>query len=86
MDPTSGTPVGRVRPDRIAPEWRFLLLVAVVALAVAAFALQLWRADLRVPLAYQGYAVFGAATFKGMTETGSWLTNPRIGTPGVADP
>lgn len=64
----------------------FLELLTYVASALAtlvatAAALQLWRADWRVPFTYWGDAVAVATHFKTVIETGWYEAQPRLGAP-----
>jgi len=54
-----------------------------VALVVAL--LQLWRADLRVPLTYHGEAIYNGMLVKGVLEQGWHLSNPALGAPAGVD-
>jgi hypothetical protein len=57
--------------------------VALAASVVGFFALQLWRADLRVPFSSRGDSVFFAMMVKAVVEHGWYLTNAQLGAPGV---
>ncbi|QTE30243.1 glycosyltransferase family protein [Pengzhenrongella sicca] len=67
------------------PWWRsepVLYLLSAVGSALATVgALQLWRADLRVPFVYWGDAVAIAAHFKTVLETGWYEFQPLLGAP-----
>jgi phosphoglycerol transferase len=57
---------------------------AAVISTVAAFVLlKLWNADLHVPFAYGGDALYNALVVKSTLDHGWWLTNPSLGAPGV---
>ncbi len=58
---------------------------AVAALAAAVVVLQLWRADLRVPLYDQGDSLMAQMFIRNVQETGWFLDNPRLGAPGALD-
>jgi phosphoglycerol transferase len=74
---------------------------ALAALLLAGFFLQLWRADLNIPLAYEwrdlrrggeeldpigsNDALLFYSFFKGMRENGWYLRNPALGAPGEMD-
>jgi phosphoglycerol transferase len=55
---------------------------AFCALAAAGWVLQLWRADLRIPLTSANDARFTALCVKGLLEHGWYLDNDRVGAPG----
>jgi phosphoglycerol transferase len=57
---------------------------AVLPLGTIAWLMQLWAADFSVPFAYGGDATSVLAGIKGLLETGSYLTNPSLGAPGIA--
>ena len=46
------------------------------------FILKLWRADLRVPLHYNGDALLHAMFIRGIIENGWFWQNPFLGAPG----
>jgi phosphoglycerol transferase len=56
-------------------------LAAVLSTLALILVLRLWRADLHVPLAYFGDAIYYSALIKTMTETGWILHNDRLGMP-----
>lgn len=60
-----------------------VLLVGLISLLCAAWALQLWRADLTVPLRYSPVddTKFYLALVKGVIEHGWYLSNPSLGAP-----
>ena len=59
------------------------LLVAIVSLLCAAWALRLWRADLAMPLRYSPVddTKFYLMLAKGIAEHGSYLSNSTLGAP-----
>lgn len=57
------------------------LVSAALSLLILAIVMQLWRADLRVPLAYSGDAMFYHVITKGMIDHGWFEKNPSIGLP-----
>lgn len=61
------------------------LAAAVVSSAVLAVVLQLWRADLSVPMSYDGDALWAQSWIKGIAENGWYLVNPRLGAPGTME-
>lgn len=60
--------------------WIYATAVAITA-ALTAVALQLWKADLSVPLTYRGDALPVAAHFKTVFEEGWYESQPRLGAP-----
>lgn len=68
-------------------EWPREVAVAAVAgsgsLGAAAWALQLWKADLAIPFQYGGDMLFTSAFVKGLVEQGSFVHNSAIGAPGT---
>jgi phosphoglycerol transferase len=62
----------------------FYLAAAVLPLGIIAWLMGLWAADISVPFAYGGDATSVLAGVKGLFETGSHLTNPSLGAPGIA--
>jgi hypothetical protein len=60
-------------------------LSMALALAGAVAVLELWNADLRVPLAYGGDANLLHTFVKGIVEHGWYLQNPNLGSPGEVD-
>lgn len=61
-------------------------LAAVLASAIAVFIIMnLWKADLSVPFAYERDAVQVSASIKGMTESGSFFILKNAGAPGISD-
>ncbi len=58
---------------------------AVLSAAAAACALQLWRADLRIPLWYDGDSLMGQVLVQDVLESGSVCENGRLGAPGAMD-
>lgn len=60
--------------------WIYTTAVGITAL-LTALALQLWKADLSVPLTYRGDALPVAAHFKTVFEEGWYESQPRLGAP-----
>ena len=58
---------------------------AILSLVLVAAVLEIWRADLRVPFAYQGEAIYNGMLVKGVLEQGWHLSNPALGAPAGAD-
>ncbi len=58
------------------------LAAALLSLLFACFLLKLYRADLRVPLHYNGDALLHAMFIKGIVENGWYWQNPSLGAPG----
>lgn len=58
---------------------------AALSLLILTVVLQLWRADLRVPFAYSGDAMFYHVIVKGMLDHGWYLDNPGLGLPAALD-
>jgi phosphoglycerol transferase len=57
---------------------------AVLPLGIIASLMGLRTADLSAPFVYGGDALFSLAWVKGFIQTGSYLTNPSLGAPGIA--
>lgn len=57
------------------------LIAVVLTLLILCFALKLWRADLRVPLHYNGDALLHAMFIKGVSTNGWYWQNPSLGAP-----
>jgi phosphoglycerol transferase len=53
----------------------------IVCLGFLAWSLELWRADLSIPLAYGGDALITQLWVKGVVENGWYLTNRSVGAP-----
>jgi phosphoglycerol transferase len=78
------------RPAPPAPKfWTDLFTNAAAYLSAAAASslvlvvvLQLWRADLTVPICNRGDALWTQSWVKGIAENGWYLVNPRLGAPG----
>lgn len=69
---------------RLARGWADVATYAAAALVTSVLtflALQLWRADLRVPLQYSGDALPVGAHFKTVIEEGWYEYQPRLGAP-----
>jgi phosphoglycerol transferase len=75
---TTGPTTGDPRREAL-----FYATVLVAAVLTLILALQLWRADLRVPFADVGDAVSTAAGIKGFVEHGLLVDNPSLGAPGA---
>jgi phosphoglycerol transferase len=56
-------------------------LCGAISLAAVGIRLQLWKADLRVPFAYQGDGMVTLTWAKSIVETGWWMTNSHLGAP-----
>lgn len=67
------------------PAWWPYASAAVLSVALVVVLLQLWRADLRVPLAYHGEAIYNGMLVKGVLEQGWHLGNPALGAPAGVD-
>lgn len=57
---------------------------ALAPLGIIAWLMRLWTADLSAPFRYGGDALATQAGIKGWLESGSIVTNPALGAPGVA--
>lgn len=57
------------------------ITATVLCLLFMCFTLKLWRADLRVPLHYNGDALLHAMFIKGMIDNGWYWQNPSLGAP-----
>jgi phosphoglycerol transferase len=57
---------------------------AVLPIGIIACLMGLWTADISVPFTYGLDALLAQAWIKGLIETGSYLTNPSLGAPGIA--
>jgi hypothetical protein len=73
--------VSAVRRNIRSAEWSLYLLTALISTALAALALQLWKADFRVPLLYRGDALPTGAHFKTVIEQGWYEWQPLLGAP-----
>jgi phosphoglycerol transferase len=58
---------------------------ALIAAAAIAVVLRLWQADLTIPFASSGDALFNAALAKGLLENGWWTHNAALGFPAGLD-
>src|ERR1041385_3209403 len=67
--------------ERLKRASEYIIAVALCLLALCLY-LQLWRADLRVPLFYSGDTVFYTAVVKGMIDNGWYWQNHFVGAPG----
>lgn len=71
------------RTGRGVPEAAVAYTLAVVAcLLLLVWVLQLWRADMRIPLQDSGDAMFSSLDTKSIVDTGWYLDNPHLGMPG----
>jgi phosphoglycerol transferase len=70
--------------QRSKPILGYLGTVAA-ALLILVWSLQLWRADLSIPLAYSGDSLFTQLWIKGIIENGWYLHNEQVGAPGGQD-
>lgn len=61
------------------------LAAAGLSWLVLVLALQLWKADFRIPFENSGDALWGQSWIKGIHEHGWYLTNPRLGAPGAME-
>ncbi len=62
-------------------EWTMALGAAALASGIAVWVLQLWRANLRIPLVYKSDGVFELMSIKEVLDFGWDLTNPRLAAP-----
>jgi phosphoglycerol transferase len=69
-------PIGRRLP--VAAEYAIAVLLS---LALLVWSYQLWQADLRIPLLYQGDALYHQMLVKGTIEHGWYLNNKSLGAP-----
>jgi len=74
---TSSVPSSSRRAEFLVYLGTFLL-----ALGILFWVLRLWRADLRVPFAYEEDCLPILTWTKTMLDHGWWLTNPNLGAPG----
>ena len=80
------TKAGEETPSLDRARWAEVLAYATVvigSLLIAAWALNLWTADLSVPFAYGQDATLTGSIVKGTIEHGWFQTNPSLGAPGV---
>ncbi|MDQ3012373.1 MAG: hypothetical protein M3X11_16890, partial [Acidobacteriota bacterium] len=71
-----------------SPRWKSVAAYIAAAMLTSMFltwALQLWRADLRVPLTYYGEAKFNSLLIKGVLDNGWHVHNPAMAAPGALD-
>lgn len=75
----------RTEDRRGARSREALLYVVAVATSMlgAALVLELWRANIAHPFLDRGDATYFVALLKGMLDNGWWVTDPRLGAPGV---
>ncbi len=72
----------------LSPRWKSVaayIAAALLTLLFLTWALQLWRADLRVPLTYYGEAKFNSLLIKGVLDNGWHVHNPAMAAPGALD-
>jgi len=75
-------------PAPNTPRWKeaaAYLAALVLCFLFLNWVMELWRADLRVPLAYTGDALFYHLTVKGMLDHGWYLDNPSLSLPTSLD-
>lgn len=66
--------------DRLKRASQYFAAVILCAL-ILCFLLKLWRADLRVPLHYNGDALIHTMFIKGIVDNGWYWQNPQLGAP-----
>jgi len=71
---------GSVTRARARAAWPYLA-AAILSLVTVVLVMQLWRADLRLPFAYHGEALYNGVLVKGILEQGWHLGNPALGAP-----
>lgn len=72
------------RPLRkLGREFAGYAFAVVLCLLIVTWVLKLWRADLHIPLVYNGDGLLNSLWLKSLTEQGWYLTNPRVGAPGI---
>jgi len=57
------------------------VITIIASILILTWVMELWGADLGIPFAYAGDAIFGSMMIKGMIENGWYLHNPSIGAP-----
>ena len=67
--------------DRLKRALRYVAATILCAL-ILCFLLKLWRADLRVPLEYNGDALINTMFIKSIVDNGWYWTNSQLGAPG----
>jgi hypothetical protein len=74
---------GRIQARTIAA----LCVATALCIACLILILQLWRADLRIPIYYgtQSDLTIESALIKDVVENGWYLRNPRLGAPGISE-
>jgi phosphoglycerol transferase len=55
--------------------------VSILSILILFWVLKLWQADLRIPFAYYGDALFSGMIIKGIIDNGGYLRNPFVGMP-----
>jgi phosphoglycerol transferase len=63
----------------------YYLAAAALSLAILAWVMKLWHADLKVPFAYLGDALMAQLWVKGVVDNGWYLHNEFVGAPGALD-
>ncbi len=59
----------------------YYLAALVLCFGFLCLIMQLWSADLTIPFAYSGDAIFHGAVIKGAIDNGWYLSNPYTGMP-----
>ena len=57
------------------------IMAAILSALILCFLLKLWRADLHVPLHYNGDALLHSMFIKGIVDNGWYWKNPTLGAP-----
>ncbi|MFN0122698.1 MAG: hypothetical protein ACKV2V_19545 [Blastocatellia bacterium] len=83
-DNSGGMVTGRLR-SLARREWFSYLGAVLLSLVIVVMVMQLYRADLRLPLAYQGDVMFYHMIVRGMTQNGWFGQTPLAGAPDVLD-
>jgi phosphoglycerol transferase len=73
--------VQRANEGASAPGLREHAVAQALCLALLTWTFRLWQADLRVPFAYEGDALFTLTLAKSGCDVGSFFENPRLGAP-----
>jgi phosphoglycerol transferase len=76
--------LGNPRKVELLADISLYVAAAALPIGIIAWLMGLWAADISVPFAYGGDATSLLAGVKGLFETGSTLTNPSLGAPGIA--
>ncbi len=56
-------------------------ITIIASILILSWVMELWRADIRIPFAYAGDALFYSVMIKGIIENGWYLHNPNVGYP-----